>query len=622
MNMPRTQLSFRLIIGLVLTFSLALGGVTPVFAAQRCYVKAGAGGTGTSWANPYGNPQGALANAACTEIWVAKGIYKPTSGTDRFVSFALKNGVALYGGFAGTETLLSQRKPALNLTILSGQIGALDQSDNSYHVVLGSGVNATAILDGFQIKDGFAANGLGGAGMLNTGNASPTLRNLTFTNNLATYGGGMYNENSSPSLSKVTIVGNSGTNGVGMYNFSNSNASLTDVTFINNSASGGGGGLFNDSSSPILVNVTFSGNQANLGAGMFSQNAASSPSLTNVTFSGNIAATSGGAMYNYNSSTPNLRNVTISGNSAPSGGGMINESSNPVVTNAILYGDLGGEIVNNSSTPSVTFSIVQGGWPGTGNLDTNPRLKPLGSYGGYGKTMPLAYGSPAIDAGTNVGCPAADQRGIARPQDGDLNGISTCDMGATESRLFAKSFPSLASQDGYVLESTETSGTGGSLNSTEQILKVGDSTARQQGRSILSFNTATLPDTVQVVSAVLRLKQAAISSPSPFSLLGSLLVDVRKGPFGNNPALQLADFEAPASKLAATTIPFSVTGVYVKAMPAASYAYINKLGLTQFRLRFSLDDNNDNISNFVNFYSGNATTASLRPVLSVKYYMP
>ena len=340
MNMPRTQLSFRLIIGLVLTFSLALGGVTPVSAAQRCYVKAGAGGTGTSWANPYGNPQQALANAACAEIWVAKGIYKPTSGTDRFVSFTMKNGVALYGGFAGTETLLSQRKPALNLTILSGQIGALDQSDNSYHVVLGSGVNATAILDGFQVQDGFAANGLGGAGMLNTGNASPTLRNLTFTNNLATYGGGMYNENSSPSLSQVTFVGNSGTNGTGMYNFSNSNASLTDVAFTNNSASGGGGGLFNDSSSPILVNVTFSGNQANLGAGMFSQNAASSPSLTNVTFSGNIAATSGGGMYNYNSSTPNLRNVTISGNVSDDeggGGGIYNDQSNPVITNSIVY---------------------------------------------------------------------------------------------------------------------------------------------------------------------------------------------------------------------------------------------------------------------------------------------
>ena len=573
MNMARTQRSLRLIIGLVLTLSVALGRVTPASAAQRCYVKAGASGTGTSWADAIGNPQQALANAACTEIWVAKGTYQPTKGTDRTISFVLKNGVALYGGFNGTETLLTQRNPARNATILSGEIGAAGIGDNSYHVVKGNSTDNTARLDGFTVTGG------------NANDNSPN-----------DVGGGMYTLFSgSPTVANVTFSGNSAT---------------------------GGAGMFNDGSSPSLTNVTFSGNMASSsGGGMWNYNL-SNPTLSNVTFSGNSAVNVGGAMYNFQS-LPILTNATFSGNSAASGGAFYNEfGSSPTVTNSILYGDTGGEIVHNSSGATVTYSIVQGGYVGTNNLDVNPRLKPLANYGGFTKTMPLGYGSPAIDAGTNVGCPPADQRGIARPQDGDLNGISTCDMGATESRLFAKSFPSLASQDGYVLESTETSGTGGSLNSTEQILKVGDSTARQQGRSILSFNTATLPDTVQVVSAVLRLKQAAISSPSPFSLLGSLLVDVRKGPFGNNPALQLADFEAPASKLAATTIPFSVTGVYVKAIPAASFAYINKLGLTQFRLRFSLDDNNDNISNYIRFYSGNATIASNRPVLAVKYYMP
>jgi hypothetical protein len=57
-------------------------------------------------------------------------------------------------------------------------------------------------------------------------------------------------------------------------------------------------------------------------------------------------------------------------------------------------------------------------------------------------------------------------------------------------------------------------------------------------------------------------------------------------------------------------------------MPAANLAYINKLGLTQFRLRFTLDDNNDSISNYIRFYSGNAALASVRPLLIVKYYLP
>jgi hypothetical protein len=197
-------------------------------------------------------------------------------------------------------------------------------------------------------------------------------------------------------------------------------------------------------------------------------------------------------------------------------------------------------------------------------------------------------------------------------------------MGATESRLFIKSFQSLAVQDGWVLESSETSSIGGSsMNSTDPTLIVGDSTLRQQGRSILSFNTSSLPDTVQLVSVVLKVRQAQISATSPFSVLGNLLVDVRKGPFSNNAALQASDFQAPASKNAAITILNNpINGWYSRAVAAANLVYINKAGLTQFRLRFTLDDNNDSVSNFIRFYSGNAATLSVRPVLIVKYYLP
>jgi hypothetical protein len=63
---------------------------------------------------------------------------------------------------------------------------------------------------------------------------------------------------------------------------------------------------------------------------------------------------------------------------------------------------------------------------------TNPKLGPLQLNGGSTTTHALLAGSPAIDAGTNVGCPAIDQRGIIRPKDGNGDSVAICDIGAYE----------------------------------------------------------------------------------------------------------------------------------------------------------------------------------------------
>ena len=365
---------------------------------QIHYVKWDASGAnnGSSWTDAYTDLQSALAAASSgDEIWVAAGTYKPTSGTDREISFTLKNGVAVYGGFAGTETLLSQRNYETNVTVLSGDIGvAGDNSDNSYHVVVGSNTDNSAVLDGFTITSGNAngsdANPFGGGMYTFTG--SPTIINITFTDNAAAMGGGMYNENkSNPRITHVVFHGNTATDfGGGMDNF-NSNPILNNVTFIDNWAQNGGGmtntyskptltnvtfhkngvtdvygdggGMDNFYSDPILNKVTFSENSpAFWGGGM--NNAGSNPILTDVMFYKNAATSSGGGMSNY-SSSPILTNVTFKNNSASYGGGIKNSyNSYPILTNVTLSansastsgGGISNETYSNPTLTNVTFS--------------------------------------------------------------------------------------------------------------------------------------------------------------------------------------------------------------------------------------------------------------------------
>ncbi|HLO32553.1 MAG TPA: choice-of-anchor Q domain-containing protein [Anaerolineales bacterium] len=410
------------------------------------YVKLDANGNnnGSSWADAFTDLQSALTVASSgDEIWVAAGTYKPTASDDRTVSFALKSGVAVYGGFAGSEALRTERDPAVNLTILSGDIGTVgDNRDNSYHVLTGSGTNNYAKLDGFTVTGGNANDETGpspwnrGGGIYND-QGSPSLTNVIFSGNYAIFGGGMYNvgqslyspQASSPVLTNVTFRDNSAKEGGGMRNDNFSSPRLMDVSFNENSAERSGGGMENLATGIIVMtNVTFSGNTAAGGGGMFNWTD-SRPILVNATFSANSATEAAGGMYNYGGSHVWLTFVTLSGNTAPKGGGIYNDyAANPTIDSSILYNNTGGEIsdFSNTAQASVTNSIVKGGYPGTGNLDADPLLGPLQDNGGLTQTMALRAGSAAIDAGADINCPSTDQREVTRPQG------ARCDMGAYE----------------------------------------------------------------------------------------------------------------------------------------------------------------------------------------------
>jgi predicted outer membrane repeat protein len=414
----------------VVTIALLAAFLFPVSvhaASGVLYARQGGltSGSCSSWASAC-SLQYALAKAvAGQEIWVLAGVYKPTTSlTDRNATFHLKNGVGLYGGFAGTETSRDQRNWQSHETVLSGDI---DQNDvnidgnfiaetpedvkgkNSYHVVTTSGTSNATVLDGFVITAGQACdwddNNVSGGGVYNQG-GSPVLMNIIFSANKAGGGAGMSSESGSPTL--------------------------VNVTFSANYAAVVGGGMEirnGQDGSPILTNVTFTKNHAERGGGIYIT--FSNPAMKNILFSANSADFAGGAIYN-DTSNPTLVNVTFFSNAANSvdeGGGAIyninnklGAVSNPSLVNAIFWSNSEPKISDGISTSTtISYSDVQGGWPGTGNIDADPLFKDPASG-----DLHVQAASPVIDSGTNTGCPAQDRDDVSRPQG------KSCDMGAYE----------------------------------------------------------------------------------------------------------------------------------------------------------------------------------------------
>jgi hypothetical protein len=246
------------------------------------------GGDGSNWANAYNRLQEALAAAwIVDEIRVAQGIYKPyipappppmgtsneqaaTAGIGRAATFQLKYRVTVKGGYAGFgEPDPHARDIQLYETILSGDIGMPgDISDNSYHVVTGSGTDATAVLDGFTITGGNADGSYTelydrGGGMYND-SGSPTITNCTFSSNAAdNFGGGVYSNGGSPTMTNCMFRGNHAIEGGGMHT-RNSNPALTNCTFTVNRADANGGGIYNkENSSLTLTNCILWGDEPN-----------------------------------------------------------------------------------------------------------------------------------------------------------------------------------------------------------------------------------------------------------------------------------------------------------------------------------------------------------------------
>ncbi|MEM9873906.1 MAG: right-handed parallel beta-helix repeat-containing protein [Myxococcota bacterium] len=331
------------------------------------FVKTDATGTGDGggWDDAFTELSNALTFAASCpdvgEIWVAAGSYRP--GVQPELSFRLRRGLAVYGGFRGDEMALEQRDVAANVTILTGDI---DQNDtttagvvtdiadiagtNSFHVVTAAGTDETAVLDGFTITAGNAAgtNATDGGG-IQCDDGGPTLRNLVVRGNRALGRGGGLFSRGTPTVQGATFRDNQVVSATGGAIAIEAGAlNLSESAIIDNRSMDNGGGLYLSGSRFALLNVAITGNTTtNHGGGVASIGAAEANDnrFVNVLISGNRADGLGGGVYFLGSSKVALVNLTVTGNRADNRGGglwLSNDNTMLRITNALIWGNTQG----------------------------------------------------------------------------------------------------------------------------------------------------------------------------------------------------------------------------------------------------------------------------------------
>ncbi len=371
---------------------------------------------GSSWADAFQGSNGlrlALTAAVSGDrIFVAQGSYLPTDTGSRSISFGLISGVQIYGGFLGTETEPEQRPPFGSApSVLSGDLAGDDGGgqfgDNSFHVVNGAGSNASALLDGFEVRSG-AATGAGGnndrgGGILCTGSASPTIRNCRFVANRSTFGGGAgyINNGAAPSFTDCSFEDGVGGAFGGAFDIAGGGAVRFERCLFRGNTAARAGALEIFSTTGVVVN--------------------------NCVFTGNVATgtSGGGAIWIGSGGNPVFRNCTVVGNVATmqTVAGLRNQGATlATVANCIFVDNEGpggsqnpGNQINAANT--CDYSLVEGGFggTGTGNIDGDPLF--VNAAGG---DFALTAASPAIDAGSNallVSGATTDYAGLPRQAD-------------------------------------------------------------------------------------------------------------------------------------------------------------------------------------------------------------
>lgn len=328
----------------------------------------------------------------------------------------------------------------------------LNQAGGDGGGILNSGAGATLSLSGRFV--GFNQAGGDGGGISNKDGATMEASSVTVFGNQAHFGGGIF------SASTLTVIfsrisNNSAGFGGGIFSQVGATLTLRDITVEFNRVGSDGGGIFN-ASTLALERSTVNNNGALRGGGIMNNVAAAHLTMTNSTVVSNDA--DGGAGIANVAGTATLNNVTIAGNVAfdDGGGGIANVNGTLLVQNTILASNQafsrvgpdcwtpGNPLTSNGFNLIEDTSACEIVGDTTGSIiGQDPDLGPLADNGGLTLTKALLAGSPAVDAGSGavpgsggVACASRDQRGVTRPQDGNDDGRSRCDIGAFERTLF------------------------------------------------------------------------------------------------------------------------------------------------------------------------------------------
>ena len=185
-------------------------------------------------------------------------------------------------------------------------------------------------------------------------------------------------------------------------------------------------------------------------------------------------------------------------------------------------------------------------------------------------------------------------------------------------------FISIAAEDGWVRESSENSNVGGATNSNnngQSALRAGDHRNDRQYKTVVSFDTSSIPNGATIVSATLRLRRGRLTGTNPFTTHGTCWVDVHSGGLGGSTTLANGDFEAAATvaRSASLSNPAADGDWSEGSLDPVGLTAVNKGGTTQLRVYFDLDDNDDRGNDYMGYYSSNNSNSANHPQLVVTY---